>query len=494
MEQLYEKLEEYSCSDYYPYHMPGHKRQMTGGFLPEAFRRDITEIDGFDDLHNAQGIIKDAQQRAARLYRSEETHFLINGSTCGIFAAISAVAKRGDTLLMSRNCHKAVYNAVLLRDLKLVYLYPKVFASYDLCGGITPEQVEEQLSRNAAVRAVVITSPSYDGIVSDVEGIAEVVHKYKIPLIVDEAHGAHFGFSDGFPRSSVQCGADLVIHGLHKTLPAFTQTALLHVNGSLVDRERLISYLSIFQSSSPSYLLMAGIDRCMDLLEKEGKKRFEIFEERLRDFYHKANGLKHLALVTKEGAAGTDKIFAADKGKLIISTKKTDISGKELYRQLLEHYHLQAEMAADNYCLMIMTIMDTEEGFTRLLSALFEIDRGLGIKEGKENSSNLFFNNRVFMSIHEATNKPKRAVRLADSIGKIAADFIFLYPPGIPLIVPGEEITEVFIEQLLQYLDMELCIYGLLSKGEKEIKVVWEKSTISLEKAPQERIPSIKEY
>ncbi len=494
MEQLYEKLEEYSCSDYYPYHMPGHKRQMTGGFLPEAFRMDITEIEGFDDLHEAQGIIRAAKQRAARLYRSEETHFLINGSTCGILAAILAVAKKGDTLLMSRNCHKAVYNAALLQELKLVYLYPKVFAAYDLCGGVTPEQVEEQLSENAAVKAVVITSPSYDGIVSDVEGIAAVVHKYKLPLIVDEAHGAHFGFSSGFPKSSVQCGADLVIHSIHKTLPAFTQTALLHVNGRLVDRERLKSYLAIFQSSSPSYLLMAGIDQCMAILEKEGEKRFQIFEDRLHDFYHKASGLKHLELVTKERAAETDGIFAIDKGKLIISTKKTDISGKELYRQLLKSYHLQAEMAAGNYCLMIMTIMDTKEGFIRLLSALFEIDKSLGSKEPKENSQLLFFNNRVLMSAHEAVNQPKKAVRLADSIGKTAAEFIFLYPPGIPLIVPGEEITEAFVKQLLKYSDMGLRICGLWSKGEKEIKVIWEKSIISLGKALQERTPSIKEY
>jgi len=494
MKQLYEKLEEYSRSDYYPYHMPGHKRQMTDGFLPAAFERDITEIDGFDNLHDARGIIREAEQRAACLYRSEETHFLINGSTCGILAAISAVTKKGDTLLMSRNCHKAAYNAVLLQELKPVYLYPEVLTAYDLCGGITPQQVEEQLNRSEAVKAVVITSPSYDGIVSDVEGIVAVVHKYGIPLIVDEAHGAHFGFSDGFPKSSVQCGADLVIHSVHKTLPALTQTALLHVNGGLIDRERLRSYLAVFQSSSPSYLLMAGTDQCMALLEKEGEGRFRLFEDRLRDFYEKARLLRHLEIVTEERTVGTDGIFALDKGKLIISTKKTDISGKELYRLLLEKYHLQAEMAAGSYCLMIMTIMDTEEGFVRLLSALLEIDGGLHLKKRREEIPFQFFNNRVLMSVHEAAAYPKKAAPLTDSIGKAAAEFVFLYPPGIPLIVPGEEITEALVKQLLQYAKMGLHICGLQSKSKKEIKVIWEKSIISSERAPQERIPSTKEY
>ncbi|MFT3984684.1 MAG: aminotransferase class V-fold PLP-dependent enzyme [Lachnospiraceae bacterium] len=494
MKQLYEKLEEYSYSDYYPYHMPGHKRQMTGSFLSAAFERDITEIDGFDDLHDAHGAIREAEQRSARLYRSEETHFLINGSTCGILAAIAAVAKKGDALLMGRNCHKAVYHAVLLQELRPVYLYPKVLTAYDLCGGITPEQVEEQLRRKIAVRAVVVTSPSYDGIVSDVEGIAAVVHKYGIPLIVDEAHGAHFGFSDGFPKSSVACGADLVIHSVHKTLPAFTQTALLHVNGTLVDRERLKNYLAVFQSSSPSYLLMAGIDQCMAILENEGVERFRIFESRLQDFYVKACEWKHLELVSEERIIGADGIFAFDKGKLIISTKRADISGRELYRRLLENYHLQAEMAAGSYCLMIMTIMDTEEGFTRLSSALFQIDRELHLKEQKEAPPIPFFRNQVFMEAYKAVNQPKKAVCLADSIGETAAKFVFLYPPGIPLIVPGEEITEIFINHLLRYADMGLHICGLQSEGEKKIEVIWEKSITSSEKAPQEKIPFIKEY
>lgn len=491
MPHLYQELEKYSHSDYYPYHMPGHKRQQNSDFLKDAYKMDITEIDGFDNLHDAQGIIKEAEERAACLYHSEETHFLINGSTCGILTAISAVVRKGDTLLMSRNCHKAVYHAVLLNELKPVYLYPDIVTAYDLCGGITAGQVEKAVIENPAVKAVMITSPSYDGVVSDIKGIAEVAHAHGIPLLVDEAHGAHFGFSDKFPKSAVEQGADIVIHSVHKTLPAFTQTALLHVNGRLINRERVKKYLGIYQSSSPSYLLMAGIDYCMELLEKEGNSRFLEFAENLSDFYKKAFHLEHLELVTEQ-IKGKNGVYDFDRGKLIISTKKTDISGKELYERLLNEYHLQAEMAAGSYCLMIMTIMDTKEGYFRLLEALFEIDRELGSKTDNEIILPIC-RSRAIMSISEASEYEKKWVSLAESIGMISAETIFLYPPGIPLIVPGEEISEGLYRQLLQNRKTGLNVCGLNPENEEEIAVIWEKSIISLEKVQQEKTPYIKE-
>jgi len=487
MKHLYEALEEYSQSDYYPYHMPGHKRQMTDGFLPQAFQRDITEIDGFDNLHDARGMIKEAEIRAARLYHSEETHFLVNGSTCGILAAVCAVTGKNDVLIMSRNCHKAAYHAALINELTAVWLYPKIFAEFDLCGGITPGQVEEALTAHPEAKAVMITSPTYDGVVSDVKGIVETVHRYGHPLIVDEAHGAHFGFFDGFPETSVRQGADLVIHSVHKTLPSFTQTALLHINGDLVNRERVRRYLSIFQSTSPSYLLMAGIDQCMELLETEGETRFGIFSERLREFYKNAEKLKHLELLN-ERIIKTRDIFDFDRGKLIISAKRTDISGKEVYKRLLEKYHLQPEMAAGSYCLMIMTMMDTNEGFDRLWAALSKLDEEC-LDRRSEEEVFLFQRNRSLMKAHEAIDQPKKTVALADSIGKAAAEYIFLYPPGIPLIVPGEEISKTFVEQLRYYQRTGLTICGL--KSEKEIEIVWERSTTSLGKVPREKIPYI---
>ena len=267
MRTLYDRLKEYGRSDYYGFHMPGHKRNLT--LLGEAFPYgiDITEIDGFDDLHHAEGILKSAQERAARVYHGEETHFLINGSSVGILSAIAGVTRRGDTILVARNCHKSVYHAIEMNGLNPVYLTPGFHTSVQMNTEISPQAVRKALTENPKIRAVVIVSPTYDGVVSDVEAIAEAVHEKGIPIIVDEAHGAHFGFHPYFPENANKKGADIVIHSLHKTLPSLTQTALLHMNGNFVNRGKVRRYLHMLQSSSPSYVLMASIDFCVDLLE-----------------------------------------------------------------------------------------------------------------------------------------------------------------------------------------------------------------------------------
>ena len=261
MQILLEKLTAYGASDHYGFHMPGHKRQLDlmEGISP--YQIDITEIDGFDDLHHAEGILKEAQEQAAKVYHAEETHFLVNGSTAGILSAILGSTRRGDQILVARNCHKSVYHAIEMQELKPVYLYPGFDPEAQLNTEISAEDVRAALERHPGVRAVVIVSPTYDGIVSDVESIAEAVHVHDIPLIVDEAHGAHFGFHPYFPENANQKGADLVIHSLHKTLPALTQTALLHMNGERADRRRVRKYLHMLQTSSPSYVLMASCGR-----------------------------------------------------------------------------------------------------------------------------------------------------------------------------------------------------------------------------------------
>ena len=236
---LEQKLNELEQSDIYPFHMPGHKR----AFLPFAnpYAIDITEIEGFDNLHHATGILQEAQQKAADLYGAKKTYYLVNGSTCGLLAAISAAVPRGGKILVARNCHKAVYHAMYLRQLVPVYLYPEDTA-YGIQGQVTPQMVRKQLEQTPDIRAVVITSPTYDGVVSDVQNIADIVHAYGIPLIVDEAHGAHFGFSPEFPENATRLGADAVIMSVHKTLPAFTQTALLHLCSDRIAEKKGIDF------------------------------------------------------------------------------------------------------------------------------------------------------------------------------------------------------------------------------------------------------------
>ena len=254
---LYQALSDYAASDFYPYHMPGHKRNPAGGEMADYHKIDVTEIDGFDNLHQAEGILKEAQLRANRLYGADETFFMVNGGSCGVMAAVMAATEPMDEILIARNCHKSIYNAAILQGLIVRYYYPKMISDYDICDGASADEISVLLDSYPEVKAVVITSPTYEGVLSDIPGIAAVVHTRGKILIVDEAHGSHFGLSPHLPQGAIAGGADLVIHSLHKTLPAMTQTALLHVNGDRVDREKLRGYLCMLQSSSPSYVLMA---------------------------------------------------------------------------------------------------------------------------------------------------------------------------------------------------------------------------------------------
>ena len=281
---LKQKLLQYGSEDIYPMHMPGHKRNLNMVSMGEPYAIDITEIHGFDDLHDAKGALAHGMERAAKLFGSEETYYLVNGSSCGILAAITASVEKGDAVLVARNCHKSVYHALELYHLKPRYILPSMDDAFGICGSIMPEDIASALQRHPEVKAVILTSPTYEGIVSDVEAIASIVHGYGIPLIVDEAHGAHFSFSDMFPKSALRLGADLVVQSLHKTLPSLTQTAVLHCNGNLVDRTKLHHRLEIFQSSSPSYIFMTSIDQCVSLLETQGPALFQAYEERLLRF------------------------------------------------------------------------------------------------------------------------------------------------------------------------------------------------------------------
>lgn len=482
MEYLYDKLIKLRDSGYYAFHMPGHKRNpsLTEAALP--YEIDITEIDGFDDLHHAEGILLDAQQRAAELYHADETHYLINGSTVGLLCAVLGCTHRGDQILMARNCHKSVYNAVFLNELRPVYLYPGLLSSgsqeeNDLNGPITPEQVETLLEENQDVSAVVITSPTYDGIVSDVAGIARCVHRRGIPLILDEAHGAHFGFHPYFPKNGNEQSADVVIHSLHKTLPSLTQTALLHINGTNADRERICMYLDILQSSSPSYILMASLDECVRLLKNKGKALFEKYVYMLQDTRERLNQMKHLKMW---------ECPCYDRSKILISTADSEVqgeeikkyTGKQLYNELREKYFLQLEMSAPNYAIAMTSPGDTEAGMCRLTAALKEIDGNLAKynrneffeseNERAEYSSGV---NEQIYSIGEIYKLTKKSINIQyeESGGCISLEYLYLYPPGIPLIVPGERISERTVRQIKEYLRTGFEIRGTKEKGRIEV-------------------------
>ncbi len=472
MSTLYDKLKSYSDSDYYGFHMPGHKRRGIPAYDPADVRMpyeiDITEIEGFDDLHHPRGILKCAQERAARVYHADETHFLVNGSTVGILSAVCGVTEKGDTILVARNCHKSVYHAIYLNELNPVYLYPGFDSKVGLNMEIRPQDVRDALERYPDVRAVVIVSPTYDGVVSDVTAIAEAVHEKGLPLIVDEAHGAHFGFHSVFPENSNARGADIVIHSVHKTLPSLTQTALLHMNGSRIDRERVKRYLGMLQTSSPSYVLMAATDLCMEELESHAGELFGAYAGRLCEVRKKLSGLKCLELIRTE---------CYDISKLIIYTGSIEFTGKELYRRLLSEYHLQMEMAAGSYVLAMTSVSDTKEGLERLTNALFRIDNKIGAQTIDEcPRTGGLPRAEVVCSIADAERKVRAGaaecmfVPWDAAAGYVSAEYAYLYPPGSPLIVPGERISEEAVRMLFWYREKGFSVEGF--KRERYVEVL----------------------
>ncbi len=479
MKRLYEALSEYGARDTYPAHMPGHKGNIADGFLKEALRHDITEIDGFDNLHDAQGIILESERYASSLYGADETHFLVGGSTSGILSAIFGVTRPGDHIITGRNCHISVYNAVCENRLECSYVYPEYLENTGFLGEVSPQSVEEAVNRDPEALALVIVSPTYEGVCSDISRIADICHEKGKLLIVDSAHGAHFGFCDFFPKNAVREGADIVIHSVHKTLPSPTQTALLHINGLLADRERIRRKLKIYQSSSPSYLLMAGTDMCMSIIGENGESLFADFKKRLEELDDSLKKLKNLRYISRDLIKGEEGVYDFDPGKLLISTKGAGISGRDLYDMLRNEYRIQPEMAADTYCLMILTIMDTDEGFKRIKNALMCIDKRISknTKDSKKPVDTGFSVNSLYGKKADQIMPPFKAldaavhyVGIKDAAGRISGNYVSLYPPGIPLLVPGERISEALTEGLSEAFCKGLTVQGLTE--DKKITVI----------------------
>ena len=498
-ELLINRLAAYARSDMYPFHMPGHKRRTgpeesfmnscTDSFT-NPFAVDITEIEGFDNLHHPEGILKDSMKWAADVYGADQTYYLINGSTGGILAAVCGSVPRGGRILVSRNCHKSVYHGICLNQLKTSYVYPQEIEGLGIQGGITAEDVDRMLNRYMDTQAVLIVCPTYDGIVSDIEAIARIVHRAGLPLIVDEAHGAHFRYDAMFPVSALDLGADVVIQSVHKTLPSLTQTALLHIKcnrpdgGCYADRERIDRYIHMVQSSSPSYVLMASIENSIYQMEQTDTAPYGKQLHRLR---RRLGQMRHLRLADT-GLIGQAGIRDLDISKIVVSTRGTCLypavdgltgfTGAQLDDILRREYHLEMEMCGADYVTAITTVMDSGEGLERLGDALTRIDTQLtdaGYKpDGRSGNQKSVYSMRcdTAMSMGEAMEEKMASVGLEDSAGCISGEFVYIYPPGIPIVAPGEWISRPILEVILEYRDKGLPVQGPADQSLRTIRVV----------------------
>lgn len=487
MDKLGSELDKLAKSDFYPFHMPGHKRRPIAGALETVCTRDITEIDGFDNLHCPEGIIREEQHFAANLFGAQESFFLVNGSSCGVLAAIATVAQNsGNSLLIGRNVHKSAYHGLYLTGMEAVYLYPEKIEGVSFAGPVRLESVAAACKNIADYNGIFITSPTYEGIVSDIKEICEMAHQKGVPVIVDEAHGAHLGIwggDDYFPSSALAQGADIVIQSLHKTLPAMTQTAILHVQGDLIDRQKLKRYLAMFQSSSPSYILMESITSCLHFCSEHRESLLEKYRELLQDFYQNAAVLSHLRVIESSllyDASDRGKKVRKDPGKIIISTGDSRLSGKELYTILREQYHLQMEMTSADYVIAMTSVMDTKEGFERLFHALWELDQKISaegnytkgyVQQGLGSAPAVVSS----LSVKDALDASGELMELDACIGRISQEFAYLYPPGIPFLVPGEIISRELLQYLEKAVNQGLSVQGLQAFQNKQILCVKNK-------------------
>ena len=443
--RLLDKLQEYAASYSLPMHMPGHKRNPAFDWLvPLGEALDITEIYGFDDLNDPEGIFMELGRLTADLRGAELAIPMVNGSTGGILTAVKAALPRGGKLLMARNCHKAVYNAGELFADDIQFILPDISEKWGICGSVTPEQVENAFGGQRDIKLVVITSPTYEGVISDIGAISKVCHRYGAALLVDQAHGAHLGFGR-FPESAVRLGADIVVESLHKTLPSLTQTALLHCSGNLIAPDELIRCAAIFQSSSPSYLLSASIDGCVRFLSERGDEEANRWLEDLECFYSGADGLSVLKVMRPDEPDTV--FFKRDPSKILISCAGADISGPELMRRLRSEYKIELEMASAKYALAMTGMGDTKESLRMLNAALADIDRDIKASGVAGDTPALCLPDRD-MAIGKALSMKKIDVPMPDTAGRTAGEYVWAYPPGVPLIVPGEKIDEGTLHRL----------------------------------------------
>jgi arginine decarboxylase len=450
---LYEALQLYKQQQNLSLHVPGHKdghvfEPESRAFFAPVLAIDATEIEGLDDLHHPSGVILEAQQLAAEAFGAEQTFFLIGGSTVGNLAAALTVCRPGDTVLVQRNAHKSVFNGLLLAGARPVYITPETERRTGVAAGLTASSVRNALQQYPKAKAVWITNPNYYGMGMNVRKIADIAHASGVPLLVDEAHGAHFGQADSLPKSALQEGADLVVQSTHKMLTAMTMASMLHIQGSRISRHRLAATLSMVQSSSPSYPLMASLDLARKYLVAEGRQSISQSVLLLDEIRQKlTNELKRIAIWT----GASPGIHSVDPFKWILSCRSTNSSGFQLLKWLGKA-GIVAEMADVYNVVIVFPLSVTSREMNRLHKALIELDWELTAVESLQPmdfpmpvAGELSYPG---ISLKEAFESGHRIIALDEAVGHECGEMIIPYPPGIPLLLPGEKVASGHIQQI----------------------------------------------
>jgi arginine/lysine/ornithine decarboxylase len=441
------------------FYTPGHKRGQ--GISPvlrdllgaQVFRADLPEIPGLDNLFAPDSVILAAQELAADAFGADQTWFVTNGSTCGVMAAIVATCRPGDRIILPRNLHSSAISGLIAAGAHPVFVQPEYDGDQDLVHTLTPAAVEAALTRYPEAKAVLMVSPTYEGICGPVGAIATLAHAHGIPLVVDEAHGPHFGFHPDLPISALAAGADLSVQSTHKVLAALTQAAMVHVQGNFIDRTRLTQALHLFQSTSPSYLLLASLDAARQQMAVEGKTLLERTLHLAEQARQRLRQLSGISVLEGDVVPASPGFYDLDRTRLTLGVSDLELDGFALDHHLNQTWGVIAELPTHRHLTFIISLGNTQADIDQLIEAWHQITQSY--PRSTLTRSPLFYAcgeqlSTPVLSPREAFLSEPEVVPQGQAIGRVSAELVCPYPPGIPLLLPGELITATALEQLAQ--------------------------------------------
>ncbi|WP_433749344.1 aminotransferase class I/II-fold pyridoxal phosphate-dependent enzyme [Falsibacillus pallidus] len=481
---LFTGLLEHAKKNPVQFHIPGHKK---GNGMDPKFREfigdnalsiDLINIGPLDDLHQPKGMIKKAQDLAAEAFGADHTFFSVQGTSGAIMTMVMAVCGPGDKIIVPRNVHKSVMSAIVFSGATPVFIHPDIDPELGISHGITTDSVAKALQQHPDAKGVLVINPTYFGISADLKKVVEMAHSYDIPVLVDEAHGVHIHFHDDLPLSAMQAGADMAATSVHKLGGSLTQSSILNVKDGLVSAKRVQTILSMMTTTSTSYLLLASLDAARMRLATEGHELIDGAIQLAESIRDRINKLDRVYCVGKE-ILGTKATFDYDPTKLIISVKGLGITGYDAEKWLREAYNIEVEMSDLYNILCIVTPGDTDEEANILVKAIEELSQTAG-EISLENHAKVMLPNIPVLAVtpRDAFYAETEVVPIKESAGRTIAEFIMVYPPGIPIFIPGEIITEENLDYIEKNIEAGLPVQGPEDFDLKYLRVIKEYKAI----------------
>lgn len=466
------------------FHIPGHKKGT--GIDPEfreyigdnALAIDLINIGPLDDLHQPKGIIKEAQDLAAEAFGADKTFFSVQGTSGAIMTMVMAVCGPGEKIIVPRNVHKSVMSAIVFSGATPIFIHPEIDENLGISHGITTDSVARALEQHPDAKGVLVINPTYFGISADLKRIVEIAHSYNVPVLVDEAHGVHIHFHEELPLSAMQAGADLAATSVHKLGGSMTQSSILNMKGNLVSSKRVQSILSMLTTTSTSYILLASLDVARKRLATEGKELIDKTIALAQSMRKHINEIEHLYCVGEE-ILETEAAYGYDPTKLIISVRDLGLSGFDVEMWLREKYNIEVEMSDLYNILCIITPGDTEKEADILITALSELSAERHELSERLNAQVLLPDIPVLaLSPRDAFYAETELIPFDESEGRIIAEFIMVYPPGIPIFIPGEIITKENLLYIKTNMEAGLPVQGPEDYDFKYLRIIKEHHAI----------------